>query len=117
MIGLLNVVGKVCVRGLRLLSAIVVSMALVVGSVLPAQAGGKFAAITVDARTGAVLFNDDANGLRHPASLTKMMTLYIVFQDLKAGRIRLSTPPQGFAPCSLYAAFQVGNETRFNHYS
>ncbi len=92
MIGLLNVVGKVCVRGLRLLSAIVVSMALVVGSVLPAQAGGKFAAITVDARTGAVLFNDDANGLRHPASLTKMMTLYIVFQDLKAGRIRLSTP-------------------------
>ncbi len=92
MIGLLHVVGKVCVRVLRLLAAIFVSLAMVLGSALPAQAGGKFAAITVDARTGAVLYSDDANSLRHPASLTKMMTLYIVFQDLKAGRIRMSTP-------------------------
>jgi len=57
-----------------------------------AEAGGKFAAITVDARTGKILFDSDSNGMRHPASLTKMMTLYIVFQELKAKRIKLSTP-------------------------
>ncbi len=52
----------------------------------------KFAAVTIDARNGAMLFNDDADGQRYPASLTKVMTLYILFQDLKAGRIKMSTP-------------------------
>jgi D-alanyl-D-alanine carboxypeptidase len=57
----------------------------------PASAGGKFAAVTVDARTGQILYDSESNGLRHPASLTKMMTLYIVFQELKAKRITLQT--------------------------
>ena len=87
-----NVIAKVCVRGLRLVSAVLLGVSLVLANALPAQAAGKFAAITVDARTGAVLYSDDPNGQRHPASLTKMMTLYIVFQDLKAGHLRLSTP-------------------------
>jgi len=46
-----------------------------------------FSAITVDARTGRILFQDKPDALRHPASLTKMMTLYVLFQDMKAGRI------------------------------
>lgn len=66
------------------------SLALVLPSV--AEARGKFAALTVDARTGKILFDSDSNGLRHPASLTKMMTLYVLFEDLKAKRISLSTP-------------------------
>lgn len=57
-----------------------------------AEARPKFAAVAVDARSGKVLFGSDIDGLRHPASLTKMMTLYVVFQELKAGRIKLSTP-------------------------
>ncbi len=57
-----------------------------------AEAAGKFSAVTVDARTGRILFDSDSNGLRYPASLTKMMTLYVVFQELKAKRIKLSTP-------------------------
>jgi D-alanyl-D-alanine carboxypeptidase len=57
-----------------------------------AFAGGKFAAVTVDARTGDILFSKDMDGIRHPASLTKMMTLYIIFEELKSGRIKLSTP-------------------------
>jgi len=51
----------------------------------------QFAALAVDARTGAILFSDDADGLRHPASLTKMMTLYVLFQELKSGRITRET--------------------------
>ncbi len=56
-----------------------------------AMARPEFAALTVDARTGQVLFADHADALRHPASLTKMMTLYVLFQDLKAGRISRDT--------------------------
>ena len=56
-----------------------------------ATARPEFSALTVDARTGQVLFADHADALRHPASLTKMMTLYVLFQDLKAGRISRNT--------------------------
>ncbi len=77
---------------MRWLSAAVLSLSLALPAALPAQAGGKFSALVVDARTGSVLHNEDGNALRHPASLTKMMTLYLVFQDLKAGRLKLSTP-------------------------
>ncbi|MDE2385074.1 MAG: D-alanyl-D-alanine carboxypeptidase [Alphaproteobacteria bacterium] len=56
-----------------------------------AEARPQFSAITVDARTGQILFQDSIDGLRHPASLTKMMTLYVLFQDLKAGRITRAT--------------------------
>jgi D-alanyl-D-alanine carboxypeptidase len=56
-----------------------------------AEARPQFSAITVDARTGTILYQNDADGLRHPASLTKMMTLYVLFQDLKAGRINRAT--------------------------
>jgi D-alanyl-D-alanine carboxypeptidase len=76
----------------RWLGVLLLSFSLALPAALPAQAVGKFAALVVDARTGAILHNEDGNGTRHPASLTKMMTLYIVFQELKAGRIKLSTP-------------------------
>ena len=69
-------------------------MALVVVSlvsVTPAEAAPQFSSLTVDARTGKVLYQKDPDGLRHPASLTKMMTLYVLFQDLKSGRIKRST--------------------------
>ncbi len=72
-----------------------------------AYAGGKFAAATIDARTGEVLFSKDIDGTRHPASLTKMMTLYVVFEELKAGRITLQSPLRvsrraaGMAPSKL----------------
>jgi D-alanyl-D-alanine carboxypeptidase len=65
--------------------------AFIMVSASPAFARPEFAAITVDARTGQILFQDHEDSLRHPASLTKMMTLYVLFQDLKAGRISLSS--------------------------
>jgi D-alanyl-D-alanine carboxypeptidase len=57
----------------------------------PGFAQAKYAAFVMDAKTGRVLFSRNANALRYPASLTKMMTLYLTFQELQAGRIRKST--------------------------
>lgn len=66
--------------------------ALVLGfTAVVAEAKPEFSAITVDARDGKVLFEDQSDGRRHPASLTKMMTLYVLFQDLKAGRVTRET--------------------------
>ena len=60
----------------------------------------EYAGIVVDARTGKTLYAHDADEYRYPASLTKMMTLYMVFDALEAGRISLSTR----VPFSKYAA-------------
>ena len=56
-----------------------------------ALANAPFSSLTVDARTGKVLYQKNADDLRRPASLTKMMTLYVLFQDLKSGRIKRTT--------------------------
>jgi D-alanyl-D-alanine carboxypeptidase len=50
------------------------------------------ASIVVDGNTGAVLQASNADALRHPASLTKIMTLYLLFERLDAGKIKLDTP-------------------------
>ncbi|MGV8948229.1 MAG: D-alanyl-D-alanine carboxypeptidase family protein [Candidatus Paracaedibacter sp.] len=63
----------------------------------------SYTAIVIDARTGAVLEQDDADKLCHPASLTKMATLYMVFEALKTGRLRMNTQ----IPVSAHAARQA----------
>ena len=50
-----------------------------------------FASIVVDGNTGDVLHASNADALRHPASLTKIMTLYLLFERLDAGKIKLDT--------------------------
>ncbi|MEI6162246.1 MAG: serine hydrolase, partial [Roseococcus sp.] len=52
----------------------------------------RYASIVVDARTGQVLSAANADETRHPASLTKMMTLYMLFESMRDGRLTLSTP-------------------------
>ncbi|WP_184396951.1 SPOR domain-containing protein [Rhizobium sp. BK650] len=66
-------------------------------------ANPKYAGIVVDARTGNVLYSENADRLQYPASLTKMMTLYMTFEALEQGRIRLDTP----VPFSARAAAQA----------
>jgi D-alanyl-D-alanine carboxypeptidase len=56
----------------------------------PLQAA-PFAAIVMDGRTGEVLYEKNADTRLHPASLTKMMTLYVVFQEIEAGRLTLDS--------------------------
>ncbi|HVV43061.1 MAG TPA: D-alanyl-D-alanine carboxypeptidase [Nitrobacter sp.] len=50
-----------------------------------------FSEIIVDANSGATLSSNNADSLRHPASLTKMMTLYLLFERLDAGKMTLDT--------------------------
>lgn len=54
-------------------------------------AAAPYAAMVVDARSGKVLHARNADTQLHPASLTKMMTLYIAFEALKRGEISLDT--------------------------
>lgn len=55
-------------------------------------ATNKYAGFVIDAKSGRVLYSKNADARRYPASLTKMMTLYLVFEDLKRGKISLNTP-------------------------
>jgi D-alanyl-D-alanine carboxypeptidase len=52
----------------------------------------RFAAIVIDAETGETLFARHADARRYPASLTKVMTLYLAFDALDSGRLRLADP-------------------------
>ncbi len=70
-----------------LLTSLAVGMALAAGS--QAQASVR-AAIVLDQNTGRIYKSFNANVLHKPASLTKMMSLYLVFDALKAGRLRLN---------------------------
>jgi D-alanyl-D-alanine carboxypeptidase len=71
--------------------------ALQAGVVTPATAKGKsagnskYAAIVVAADSGDVLFERNPDAPRYPASLTKMMTLYLLFEELNAGRLALES--------------------------
>jgi D-alanyl-D-alanine carboxypeptidase len=60
------------------------------------QAGGgynpPYAAMVVDAKTGRTLHAENEDAPRHPASVTKVMTLYLLFEQLERGKISLSTP-------------------------
>jgi D-alanyl-D-alanine carboxypeptidase len=67
-------------------------------AITPAEANSKgkkapaysppYASIVVDANTGKVLFGKNENALRHPASITKVMTLYMLFEQMERGKIR-----------------------------
>jgi D-alanyl-D-alanine carboxypeptidase len=62
----------------------------------------KDAALILDGATGKTLYARNEMAERHPASLTKMMTLYMLFDALKAGKITMQTP----MPVSSHAAQQ-----------
>jgi D-alanyl-D-alanine carboxypeptidase len=53
------------------------------------QAG--FAAIVIDAKTGKILDEENPDSLRHPASLTKIMTLYLLFERIEQGKLTLKS--------------------------
>lgn len=74
----------------KLAVALMVLISALGMNVSAAVAKPTYAGIVVDAKTGKVLYSENADSLRYPASLTKMMTLYMAFEALEAGRIRLS---------------------------
>lgn len=66
----------------------------------------RFAAIIIEEKSGKVLYQTRADAIRFPASLTKMMTMYMVFEGLEAGRFTKSTP----IPISRNAARQPASK-------
>jgi len=74
-----------------ILGLLVATTVAIAGSTAAAQAQSKKAAIVIDASTGKTLYSSSADSPRYPASLTKMMTLYLTFEAMSAGRISKDT--------------------------
>ena len=68
----------------------------------------SYSSIVVDANSGAVLEATSADSLRHPASLTKIMTLYLLFERLEAGKIKMSTEMEVSAHAAAQAPSKLG---------
>lgn len=68
-----------------------IAFIVLVGSIAPRVSAAPYAAMVMDARTGEIFHADNADTRLHPASLTKMMTLYIAFQAVARGEISLDT--------------------------
>lgn len=64
---------------------------LFVGAAGTADANTKYASLVVDATTGEILHADNANRRLHPASLTKLMTVYLMFEAVTSGRWTMDT--------------------------
>ncbi|MEO5349399.1 MAG: D-alanyl-D-alanine carboxypeptidase [Magnetococcus sp. YQC-3] len=69
---------------------------------LGVDSSAAYSDLVMDARTGRILHATRPDELRHPASLTKMMTLYLAFEALKSGHLRLDQ----YLPVSQHAADQ-----------
>jgi D-alanyl-D-alanine carboxypeptidase len=67
-----------------------------------------FSSLVIDGNSGEVLQASNADAMRHPASLTKIMTLYLLFEELDAGRIRLDTPLKISAHAAEQAPSKLG---------
>jgi D-alanyl-D-alanine carboxypeptidase (penicillin-binding protein 5/6) len=64
-----------------------VAMVSLASTSATAQANQRFAQIVVDADTHEVIFEENAQALRRPASITKVMTLYLLFDALQTGKL------------------------------
>jgi D-alanyl-D-alanine carboxypeptidase len=101
-------------RGIRILA---LSMLCVATTVAGAAGAAPYAALVMDARNGKVLHAEGADRRLHPASLTKMMTLYLAIEAVETGKIGLDER----VPVSRYAAskpaskvgFKSGTKVRF----
>ena len=73
------------------LLALVISLSAAAMAQARGDMPARYAAVVIDHSSGDVLTGYDPNGLRHPASLTKMMTVYLAFEAIRAGKITLAT--------------------------
>lgn len=78
---------------------------------LAGPAAAKYAAIVMDARTGQVLYAANPDTRHYPASLTKVMTLFLVFDALKAGKLRMDDRITVTARAAQQPASRLGLET------
>ncbi len=83
-------------------------VAVAVGAIPRTAAAAPNSAIIVDAKTGQTLYSQDPDGKRYPASLTKMMTLYLLFDSLEAHKTSLGTRISVSAHCAGQAPSKLG---------
>ncbi len=102
--GLVKIQSKLA--SFAVMSALALTVSL--GSGISIAHANKYAAIVIEEVSGKVLFSRNAEHLRYPASLTKIMTLYLLFEDIEAGhltlksRIPVSNTAAGRSPSKLY---------------
>ena len=116
----------------RLIKSVLVGLALCIATVSTAEAGKRrlsirakamhrvvsggddlagaprYAAIVIDDKTGKILYAKNADAPRHPASLTKMMTLYLLFEEMQKKKVSLSTRFTASAKASVQAPTKLG---------
>lgn len=81
---------KTCARSTSIFSVMLIALVLGLTPIRSVMAA-EYAALVMDARNGKVLHASNADTRLHPASLTKMMTLYIAFEAIENGEISLDT--------------------------
>lgn len=87
MAGMVGIRAWICAR-----AQIVVLLGLMLAALAPVSAlAAPFAAFVMDARSGKEVYATNADARLHPASLTKMMTLYIAFEAIERGQVSLDT--------------------------
>jgi len=84
----------------RALTVVLVSTAVLLPAAVDAAVPRAYAGIVVDAKSGKVLYESDADAYRYPASVSKVMTLYVLFQELASGNVQLTDK----MPVSKWAA-------------
>jgi D-alanyl-D-alanine carboxypeptidase len=67
-----------------------------------------YAAMVVDVKSGRTLHAVNEDALRHPASVTKVMTLYLLFEQLERGRFQLDTPLRVSAHAASQSPSKIG---------
>lgn len=110
-----------CVKNKRYLTGgfvgAVASLVIAIGT--PAEAAKKhtrarggynppYADMVVDVKTGKILRAVNADALRHPASITKVMTLYLLFEQLERGTFNLNSPLRVSANAASQAPSKLG---------
>jgi serine-type D-Ala-D-Ala carboxypeptidase (penicillin-binding protein 5/6) len=89
----------------RILIALMVLVSVGMAAKAASAGGAQF---LLDARTGRVIFSENADVLNHPASLTKMMTIYMAFDAIRRGTLSWDSP----VPFSKHASGQHPTKLR-----
>jgi D-alanyl-D-alanine carboxypeptidase len=110
-------VASVCVRRF---SAVLAVLGVVAGALVATTGGAEarkrggyappYASIVIDVNSGRTLQATNADAPRFPASVTKVMTLYLLFEQLERGKLRLDSE----LPVSAFAARQAPSKIGFD---
>jgi D-alanyl-D-alanine carboxypeptidase len=97
----------------RVLRRFVGTLLIAFAALRPAEAGSPSSgrgesAIVVDGNSGNVLYSAKSDELRHPASLTKIMTLYLLFERMEAGKFNLNSQLSVSQHASVQAPSKLG---------